>query len=634
MKIAWSIPNVGPYHHARYSKLAAAEDIDLDVIEVASKMGRYPWNRTDDTNYKRITLFENAVMEDLPGSLVTLRMMRQLAKIRPDVVVVTGYSNQWDRVSAAWARVTRKTSLTTFVTTELDHPRKRSVETAKSFLLRSLFDGVACTGQRSKEYLLKLGVKEERIQVCGNVVDNDHFAAPRELSNPALPQGPYFLSVTRFSPEKNLPAMLDAYEDYCRNSNPAPWPLVMCGSGPQDAEVRARAARLNAGKVIFPGFLGYDALPEVYQRAGCMLLPSLSEPWGLVVNEAMAAGTPVIVSNRCGCVPDLVEHGENGFVFDPNDTSELTMLMKKVASLSDDERLEMGRKGQNLIVGYTPDTWANSLLELVGGITVLRKRNMRTLIENLKSSGMTGMKKIKRRHVARLKRYLEIAQGNSIFIQPEIWCEKKRFGSQEYGGWDVAANGIDADSVVYSFGVGEDASFDIELIERYGITIHAFDPTPRSIEWVDKQRFPSKFIMHEFGIAAFDGLASFHPPENPEHVSHTMLDRPSTMGKVITVPVKRLVTIMNELGHNNVDILKMDIEGAEYNVIGDLENSNIRPKQILVEFHHRFPGIGMRKTKEAIKKLRLMGYLLFSVSNEEEYCFLRRDIYEGMAIRY
>lgn len=234
-------------------------------------------------------------------------------------------------------------------------------------------------------------------------------------------------------------------------------------------------------------------------------------------------------------------------------------------------------------------------------------------------TGESNMMKI----AQRLKTFAKAALGKEILVKPDICCNKERFGSG-YGGWDVVVSNLNSHSVVYSFGVGEDASFDIGLIERYGLTIHAFDPTPKSIAWVKKQGFSEKFIMHNYGIAGFDGVVSFNPPDNPDHVSHTILERPTTKSNAISVSVKKLGTIMQELGHSYIDILKIDIEGAEYEVIKDIYNSNIRPKQILIEFHHRFPNVGITKTKEAIDLIRHMGYKLYSVSEtNEEYCFIR-----------
>jgi FkbM family methyltransferase len=227
-----------------------------------------------------------------------------------------------------------------------------------------------------------------------------------------------------------------------------------------------------------------------------------------------------------------------------------------------------------------------------------------------------------RKTIRRLRRVLRYLAGGDFFPTITGGYETTRFGS-EYGGWNIVAKEIDKASVVYSFGIGEDASFDFELIRRFGMVVHAFDPTPKSIAWVRSQAAPDNFVLHQYGIADFDGEVSFYPPENPDYVSHTILEGPGTKQQAIIVPVKRLQTIMKELGHDKIDILKMDIEGAEYQVIEDIRISNIRPTQLLVEFHHRFPKVTIEDTKEGINKLRGAGYALISVSTSgEEFSFI------------
>jgi len=199
----------------------------------------------------------------------------------------------------------------------------------------------------------------------------------------------------------------------------------------------------------------------------------------------------------------------------------------------------------------------------------------------------------------------------------------RRFGS-DYGGYDVATDALNAQSVVYSCGVGEDVSFDLALIDGYHLAVHAFDPTPKSIEWVGAKALPRTFVFHPYGISDRDGTALFYPPDDPGHVSHTLLSHPSTSERAIRVPMKRIATVMAELGHDHIDILKLDIEGAEFGVIRDLIASRVRPRQLLVEFHHRFEGLGRKRLRETVRSLRRAGWAIFSVSESGEiFGFLR-----------
>lgn len=218
-------------------------------------------------------------------------------------------------------------------------------------------------------------------------------------------------------------------------------------------------------------------------------------------------------------------------------------------------------------------------------------------------------------------RWIKVVIGKDLMVIRDLKCHKVKIGSQ-YGGWVVNDLILHKNSIVYSFGVGTDISFDLGLIERFDLTVFGFDPTSQSIAWVKQQQLPSNFKLQEYGVSDFDGFAKFFSPENPNHISHSLLPRVSK-GKTIDVPFKKLKTIMVELGHAHIDVLKLDIEGSEYDVIEDVKANNIRPTQFLVEFHHRFPGIGVKKTKQAIQLIRSMGYRLFHVSSSgEEYSFL------------
>jgi glycosyltransferase involved in cell wall biosynthesis len=115
-----------------------------------------------------------------------------------------------------------------------------------------------------------------------------------------------------------------------------------------------------------PGFKQYDELPAYYALASAFVLASVVEPWGLVVNEAMASGLPVLVSERCGCAASLVRAGENGYMFDPADTGAIGASMARMAHASDASRQEMGRASATIIEEFGPARFATGLLRAAG----------------------------------------------------------------------------------------------------------------------------------------------------------------------------------------------------------------------------------------------------------------------------
>ena len=224
--------------------------------------------------------------------------------------------------------------------------------------------------------------------------------------------------------------------------------------------------------------------------------------------------------------------------------------------------------------------------------------------------------------IRRARRTVEVLRGRDLWQSAQLPRKTISLGNDR-ASWRVCPDGLGPSSIVYSLGVGEEISFDLELIRRFRVCVHAFDPTPRSIEWLAKQSLPANFVFHPCGVADFDGHANFLPPVNPAHVSHTLLDR-QTPWPALEVPVRRLSSTMQDLSHDRVDLLKMDIEGAEYAVLNDMLASRIPVNQLLVEFHHRWPEIGVEKTRQAIRDLNSAGYLIFDVSPcGEEYAFLR-----------
>lgn len=169
-------------------------------------------------------------------------------------------------------------------------------------------------------------------------------------------------------------------------------------------------------------------------------------------------------------------------------------------------------------------------------------------------------------------------------------------------------------SIVYSVGVGSDVSFDLALIERFGCEIHAFDPTPMACDWVARQELPEQFRFHPVGLADSDGDIQFALPPIEGQDSFSLPD-PNQQQPLVSCPVRRLEGLMADLGHQHIDLLKIDIEGFEYGVIKDILAGPVRPRQWLIDFHHLIWHFSGDDTRAAVRAIEAAGYRLFDVSN-------------------
>ncbi len=183
-------------------------------------------------------------------------------------------------------------------------------------------------------------------------------------------------------------------------------------------------------------------------------------------------------------------------------------------------------------------------------------------------------------------------------------------------GWTLCTQLLGPASVVYSVGIGKHIRFDLELIDRFGLTVHGFDPTPVSVAWVREQDLPDAFVFHEYGVAAYDGAARFYAPrrDGSAHFSTVARDRDTEKRDMVEGPVLRIATIAQRLNHAKIDVLKMDIEGAEYEVIDDFVHGPVEVDQFLVEFHHNYPSIPLSRTLGAVGTLREAGFVPAHIS--------------------
>lgn len=358
LKVLWHWSCLGPYHFARMNALARVPGMHLTVVE-NKHTDDHGWIRKDQRHeFDLIALGSNAEPE-------CARLLNVLTDIHPDVIIVPGYSHLHALgTSLAFRRSNPGTQVLLWSeSTAVDRPRSWIRETFKSVLM-NVFDGALVAGRPHVEYLRRLHVPANVIKIVGNCVDNEYFdreaakvRGERDITR--LP-AKVFLFVGRLIPEKNVSGLLRGYERYRRFAGANSWSLVIVGHGPEEEVLRRQAADING--VHFTGLKQVDELPQYYGRAGCFVLPSLSEPWGLVVNEAMASRLPVLVSSRCGCATDLVDNGVNGFLFDPLSYKSIAEALLKV-SRAEFPGNEFAEAGAKKIQEYTVEKFAARVVD-------------------------------------------------------------------------------------------------------------------------------------------------------------------------------------------------------------------------------------------------------------------------------
>jgi 1,2-diacylglycerol 3-alpha-glucosyltransferase len=362
----------GPYHLARLK--AAGARRRLTALELSAVDDTYAWSRMDGaSNFQRVTLFCDEDVDRKSRREIARGVHATLAAADPQVVAIPGWSHPGALAALLWCLRHGRSAVLMSDSALHDEARRRARETIKGRVVR-LFGSALVGGMPHRDYASALGLSPDAVFDGYDVVDNDHFARGARQARIArerwrarlgLPQR-YFLASGRFVPKKNLLRLLDAYADYRRRAAGDGWHLVLLGNGELRAEIERRIARADlAGRVMLAGFKQYEELPAYYGLASAFVHASTTEQWGLVVNEAMASGLPVLVSKCCGCASDLVENGVNGFTFDPCDVEELAGLMQRVAAMTDRQRDAMGAASRRIIADWGPERFADGLMQAV-----------------------------------------------------------------------------------------------------------------------------------------------------------------------------------------------------------------------------------------------------------------------------
>ena len=377
MRVTVLFDNLGPYHLARLT--AASGICDLSAIELRAASQDYRWRREEGaTTFLRRTVFP-ADQDCHQGIRRSAReLTRTIEETKPHVVAIPGWSGWHAFATLQWCVTNHVPAVLMSESTSTDEPRTGWKEWVKRRYVE-MCSAALVGGERNRDYLMQLGMPPTKVFFGYDAIDNSYFAEhTRETHRDAnawrqrlsLPEN-FFLASARFIEKKNLPNLIRAYANYRaridadNTSNLSPkWDLVILGDGPLRPQLTTLLHGLNLTEhVHLPGFRQYDELPRYYALANAFIHASIEEPWGLVVNEAMASRMPVLVSNRCGCAQTLVKEGENGRTFDPQNIAAMTDCLLAISRSSATALDSMGRRSAEIVAEFGPDRFADGLLQ-------------------------------------------------------------------------------------------------------------------------------------------------------------------------------------------------------------------------------------------------------------------------------
>ena len=356
-RVAVLFERFGPYHVARLR--ACTAHLDTIGVEFFGADATYAWAPTGAIpGVRRVTVLPSQT-HDVPALIRGVQSA--LDSLAPEVVAVPGWSHAGALSAVKWCVdasvpfILMGDSFTGAANLRLLRQwfKRRVVKMAGAALV---------AGTRHRAYLCEMGMPGDRVFSGYDVVDNGHFRGEPATTHDEGDAGRYFLTVARMIPEKNLTVLLEAYADYVRGCLAESLDLVIVGDGRERVHLESLARSLGIDhRVRFLGFRQYEDLPSIYRGARAFVLPSVSETWGLAVNEAMASGVPVLVSENCGCAPDLVSAGVNGFTFRPEDRARLASLLTQLAQ-NESQAVTMGKHGRSMIERWSPDLFARRML--------------------------------------------------------------------------------------------------------------------------------------------------------------------------------------------------------------------------------------------------------------------------------
>lgn len=364
------------YWKARLSALARKlhdRGDSLYVIEIAGKGGNYSFlNTADNSDLSWKVLFPESRPEELEGSFIEKRLFPILDDIKPDVIISGAIAFPSGALAVKYGKK-HDVRVVSFDDTKIEGVKRSGLV---NFIKQSIYNGVdamlyPAAPWSETGHFWRFDDREIFFGV--DVVDNDFWSVP-SVSN--LAQGEFFVAVGRQIEQKNFFSIVRAYKDYVDTiGRENAYKMLFVGDGPEHSKIMSFAKENGIDDlVIMSPFLSQVDLRGIYQQAKALILSSVSETWGLVINEAMACGCPILASKQCGATSVLVKENENGFSFDCCDYEELARKMAELHNLGTEKQASMSRKSKEIIADWGLERFSGGVCDAIDYVMSHPKR--------------------------------------------------------------------------------------------------------------------------------------------------------------------------------------------------------------------------------------------------------------------
>lgn len=363
-----------PARIAALNALLCSHGHTLLTIEIAGKGSPYDFagksQPPDALNWT--CLFPDKKMEEIPSREASLALSNKLDGVNPDIVVAGSIAFSSGATAVRWCKSNNK-PVVIFDNARLqDVPRSWFVNYIKRCIYKNV-DAVISPAPSQSDAFEYWGVEKSRIFFGLNVIDNEWFSShveqykkdkDRIREELDLPDQ-FILGVGRFIEIKNWLTLLHTFSEIKQVSSSTRWSIVLVGNGPEKHNITHYCKNHPDIDIVIKPFATQKDLCKYYSLATAVILPSFGETWGLVINEAMAAGLPVLVSDQCGCVQSLVEDNKNGYIFPPNDSKTLSEVLQRFMNITPAERILMGNQSSKKIQSWSLDSFSNAVWQAI-----------------------------------------------------------------------------------------------------------------------------------------------------------------------------------------------------------------------------------------------------------------------------